>query len=62
MKSNALRVRALENMIRSKPTWPTCNCRMKDLAAVYAALEDKTIKANVDIEDLTPLTELLRDE
>lgn len=30
MKSNALRVKALENMIRSKPTWPTCNCRMKD--------------------------------
>ena len=35
--------------------------RMRDLAAVYAALEDKTIKANVDIEDLSPLTELLRD-
>lgn len=36
--------------------------RMRDIAAVYAALEDKTIKANVDIEDLSPLTELLRDE
>ena len=36
--------------------------RMKDIAAVYSALEDKTIKANVDIEDLSPLTELLRDE
>ena len=36
--------------------------RMKDIAAVYAALEDKTIKASVDIEDLSPLTELLRDE
>ena len=36
--------------------------RMKDIAAVYAALEDKTIKANVDIEDLSPLAELLRDE
>lgn len=35
--------------------------RMKDIAAVYAALEDKTIKASVDIEDLSPLTELLRD-
>ena len=35
--------------------------RMRDIAAVYAALEDKTIKANVDIEDLSPLTELLRD-
>lgn len=36
--------------------------RMKDIAAVYAALEDKTVKASVDIEDLTPLTELLRDD
>ena len=36
--------------------------RMKDIAAVYAALEDKTIKASVDIEDLSPLTELLRDD
>lgn len=36
--------------------------RMRDIAAVYAALEEKTIKANVDIEDLSPLTELLRDE
>ena len=36
--------------------------RMRDIAAVYAALEDKTLKANIDIEDLTPLTELLRDD
>ena len=36
--------------------------RLKDLAAVYAALEDKTLKASVDIEDLSPLSELLRDE
>ena len=36
--------------------------RMRDIAAVYAALEDKTIKTTVDIEDLSPLTELLRDE
>ena len=36
--------------------------RMKDIAAVYAALEDKTVKASVDIEDLSPLTELLRDD
>lgn len=36
--------------------------RMRDIAAVYAALEDKTVKASVDIEDLSPLTELLRDE
>ena len=36
--------------------------RLKDLAAVYASLEDKSIKASVDIEDLSPLAELLRDE
>ena len=36
--------------------------RMKDIAAVYAALEDKTFKASVDVEDLSPLVELLRDE
>ena len=36
--------------------------RMKDIAAVYAALEDKTIKASVDIEDLSPLAELLKDD
>ena len=36
--------------------------RLKDLAAVYSALEDKSIKASVDIEDLSPLSELLRDD
>ena len=36
--------------------------RMRDIAAVYAALEDKTVRANVDIEDLSPLVELLRDD
>ena len=36
--------------------------RMRDIAAVYAALEEKTLKASVDIEDLSPLAELLRDE
>jgi hypothetical protein len=36
--------------------------KIKDLAAVYSALEDKTIKTSVDIEDLSPLTELLRNE
>lgn len=36
--------------------------RMRDIAAVYAALEDKTVRASVDIEDLSPLMELLRDE
>ena len=36
--------------------------RLKDLAAVYSALEDKTVRASVDIEDLSPLVELLRDD
>jgi hypothetical protein len=36
--------------------------RMKDIAAVYAALEDKTTGTTVDIEDLSPLVELLRNE
>ena len=40
----------------------TTTYRMRDLAAVYAALEDKTIKASVDIEDLSPLAELLKDD
>lgn len=37
--------------------------RMKDIAAIYAALEGKTgAGRNADIEDLAPLAELLRDE
>ena len=37
--------------------------RMKDIAAIYSVLEDKTAAGkNADIEDLTPLAELLRDE
>ena len=37
--------------------------RMRDIAAVYAALEDKTAKGQgADIEDLSPLAELLKDE
>ena len=36
--------------------------RMRDIAAVYAALEDKTLKANIDLEVLSPLGELLRDD
>ena len=37
--------------------------RMKDIAAIYTALEEKTAAGkNADIEDLSPLTELLRDE
>jgi transposase-like protein len=34
--------------------------RMKDIAAIYTALEDKSIKGNADIEDLSPLAELLK--
>ena len=35
--------------------------RMKDIAAVYAALEDKTQKGqSADMEDLSPLAELLK--
>ena len=48
--------------LRKKENGALLIYRMKDIAAVYAALEDKTIKANVDIEDLSPLAELLRDE
>ena len=37
--------------------------RMKDIAAVLSVLEDKSAKGQAaDIEDLSPLTELLRDE
>ena len=37
--------------------------RMKDIAAVYESLSDKIPAGmSADIEDLSPLTELLRDE
>ena len=37
--------------------------RLKDLAAVYESLSDKLPKGqSPDIEDLTPLGELLKDE
>ena len=36
--------------------------RMKDIAAIYAALEDKTAKGqSADIEDLSPLADLLNE-
>jgi hypothetical protein len=35
--------------------------RMRDIAAVYVALEDKTAKAQTDMEDLTPLVVLLNE-
>ena len=37
--------------------------RLKDIAAVLSVLEDKSTKAvSADIEDLSPLVELLKDE
>lgn len=36
--------------------------KMKDLAKICAMLEEKQATVNVDIEDLTPLTELLKNE
>ena len=36
--------------------------KMKDLANICAMLEEKQATVNVDIEDLTPLTELLKNE
>ena len=48
--------------IKYKSKYSEITYRMRDIAAVYAALEDKTIKANIDIEDLSPLSELLRDD
>lgn len=63
----------LEDMVEAYPTTNAAEIkqkgkgyeiiyRMRDIAAVYAALEDKTVKASVDIEDLSPLVELLKDE
>ena len=49
--------------LRKKQNGALLIYRMKDITALYAALEDKTAAGkNADIEDLTPLAELLRDE
>lgn len=49
--------------IKRKQSGAFLTYRMRDIAAVYAALEDKTMRAGgVDLEDLSPLGELLRDE
>ena len=49
--------------IKRKQSGALLTYRMRDIAAVYAALEDKTTRAGgVDLEDLSPLGELLRDE
>lgn len=48
--------------VKTKQNGALLKYSMKDIAAVLSVLEDKTVKASVDIEDLSPLTELLRDE
>ena len=49
--------------IKKKQNGAYLKYSLKDLAAVLSVLEDKTQKGqSVDIEDLSPLTELLRDE
>ena len=35
---------------------------LKDLAAVLSVVDDKTAKVTIDVEDLAPLSELLRDD
>ena len=51
---------AAEMKIRTKTT--ETKYSMRDIAAVYAALEQKTQNGKaVDIEDLSPLSELLRE-
>ena len=35
---------------------------LKDLAAVLSVVDDKTAKVNIDVEDLAPLVELLKDD
>ena len=47
--------------IRKKENGGIATYRMKDLAAVYDALSDKTAKGQtMDTEDLSPLAELLK--
>ena len=48
--------------VKTKQNGALLKYSMKDIAAVLSVLEDKTVKASVDIEDLSPLTELLRDD
>ena len=50
-----------EKKIRTKST--ETKYSMRDIAAVYAVLEEKTQAGKgVDVEDLAPLSELLRDD
>ena len=52
------------NAAEIKYRWKTTEItyRMRDIAAVYAALEDKSSKVCLDFEDLSPLADLLKDE
>lgn len=49
--------------VKTKQNGAILKYSMKDIAAVLSVLEDKTAKGqSADIEDLSPLAELLRDE
>lgn len=49
--------------VKTKQNGAILKYSMKDIAAVLSVLEDKTQKGqSADIEDLSPLAELLRDE
>ena len=49
--------------VKRKQNGAILTYRMKDIAAVLSVLEDKTAKGqSADIEDLSPLAELLKDE
>ena len=49
--------------VKTKQNGAILKYSIKDIAAVLSVLEDKSAKGqNADIEDLSPLTELLRDE
>ena len=49
--------------VKTKRNGAILKYSLKDIAAVLAVIEDKTEKGKAtDIEDLSPLTELLRDE
>ena len=49
--------------VKTKQNGAILKYSMKDIAAVLSVLEDKTAKGqSADIEDLSPLAELLKDE
>ena len=49
--------------VKTKQNGAILKYSMKDIAAVLSVLEDKTQKGqSADVEDLSPLAELLRDE